>query len=485
MPTAFEDPVTLRVLSRIYLRCGSRLDGIQCEYDDGLTTPWHGGQGGTAQIFVLDLTKGEAIVSMTIWSGLDVDAIQFVTSLGRVSPKYGGSGGSPGIWRGNLGNKARALMGWKGTSDTLVRYLEPVWSDTQDLSGTHVVVGESKGGNGGTAFDMLDTAGDPLTTRLSSITVHSGSGIDAIECTFQVGNKTVSSGKKGGNGGSAHTFELRFEEQITRIEGRANTGLCKLQFFTNQGRSSDVYGSNTAGDPFIWLPPSYDPNNPGAEVTGLICFEGASGKMVDRLAPVWAANPPLSYQLIIDDFDESQLQQNGKVEAAWAAEKVTDNFTNDPLKSTFSWSMSAEKTSTITFSQSTRSLIGGKVSVEVIARGKVGIPFVGEGEVETKIAVEVSGEKEWGSEVTDEKTVSRSYTETHSDEVIVRPMCQGQGKAIGYRMECADLQWKGKMVIIYSDGSTRTVQPVSGTLTSSSMTTIHATYKSVPLSDLK
>ncbi|KAF5344583.1 hypothetical protein D9758_013885 [Tetrapyrgos nigripes] len=426
---------------------------------------------------------GEAIVSMTIWSDLDVDAIQFVTTFGRVSPKYGGSGGSPRILHGNLGDKARALMAWKGTSDTIVRSLEPVWSDTQDLSGTHVIVGESKGGTGGNAFDMLDTVGDPLTTRLTSITVDSGSAIDAIECKFQVGNKTVSSGKKGGSGGSAHTFELRSGEQITRIEGRANTEMCKLQFFTNQGRSSDVYGSDT-GDPFVWLPPSYDPNNPGAEVTGLVCFEGASGTLVDRLAPVWAANPPLSYELIIDSFDEGQLQRDGKVEAAWDAEQVKDNSsTRDSLKSTFSWSMSAEKTSTITFSQSTRSLIsiGKEVLVEVSAKGEVGIPFVGEGDVEKQIAVEVSGEKGWGNEMTDGKTVTRSYTETHSDEVIIRPKSEGQGKAIGYRMECANLQWTGKMVIIYSDGSTRTIQPVSGTLTSSSLTKIHATYTSVPL----
>jgi hypothetical protein len=56
----FADRTTDRTLKRIKIRSGSRLDGIQCIYDDDSTTDWHGGGGGREDIFALN--KDEAIV---------------------------------------------------------------------------------------------------------------------------------------------------------------------------------------------------------------------------------------------------------------------------------------------------------------------------------------------------------------------------------------------------------------------------------------
>ncbi|KAG7092675.1 hypothetical protein E1B28_009009 [Marasmius oreades] len=376
-----------------------------------------------------------------------------------------------------VGTRPRALMAWEGRSNgSIITDLNPMWSENQLLD-NHVVVGDPKGGSGGTAVDMLSVVADTLTTKLKSITVWSGSGVDAIECQFQLDDGTViSSGKKGGNGGGAHNFELRAGEQITRVQGHSNTGISQFQFFTNQGRFSDVYGGNS-GEPFVWLPPTYNPN---AEVTGLIYFEGAPGKFLDRLTPVWASAPPAGYQLIIDSFDLSQLEQTGKVEAAWSNESIIDNESPNHITSTFEWSMEAEKTSTLTFSQTTKSLIGNKVATQVAVRATAGIPYVGELQSEATIGVEVSQENEWGTQATDSTTISRSYYYDRKAEVTIDPMAQGQGKAVGYRMECADLRWTGKVIITYSDGTTKTV-PADGTLSSSSMTKMHTTYTQMPL----
>ena len=52
-----------------------------------------------------------------IWTGDDViDAIQFQTTNGRLSERYGGPGGSAYVVRGSDGKRERALMGFKGRS---------------------------------------------------------------------------------------------------------------------------------------------------------------------------------------------------------------------------------------------------------------------------------------------------------------------------------------------------------------------------------
>ena len=143
----FQDPTTTKVLSRIIVRCGSRVDGIQCVYTDGSMTSSHGGTGGREEFF--NLSPNEAILvnkiynavrifthlsqTVQVWSGSEVDALQFQTTMGRWSPKYGGSGGAPYIIRGNANQKERALMGFKGRSGSRIDYLE-VFTSTESSS---------------------------------------------------------------------------------------------------------------------------------------------------------------------------------------------------------------------------------------------------------------------------------------------------------------------------------------------------------------
>ena len=51
--SAFEDAVTTKRIQEIRMRCGGRLDSIQCFYEGAQRTEYHGGQGGSEHIFRL------------------------------------------------------------------------------------------------------------------------------------------------------------------------------------------------------------------------------------------------------------------------------------------------------------------------------------------------------------------------------------------------------------------------------------------------
>ena len=53
----------------------------------------------------------------------------------------------------------------------------------------------------------------------------------------------------GGRGGTEDTFLLDTNEWMTEVRGRSGSQLDQVQFFTNLGRVSPVYGGN-GGNPF-------------------------------------------------------------------------------------------------------------------------------------------------------------------------------------------------------------------------------------------
>jgi hypothetical protein len=104
--------------------------------------------------------------------------------------------------------------------------------------------------------------GDPFTTsppaengpwKISMIKVWSEDRINALEVvwTNPLGEVRTSP-KFGGSDGHQHEFEIDKDDQLVRIEGSTEVvkfweGLswyqfCSLQFFTQQGRSSPLYG---------------------------------------------------------------------------------------------------------------------------------------------------------------------------------------------------------------------------------------------------
>ncbi|KAL8691868.1 MAG: hypothetical protein Q9218_002995, partial [Villophora microphyllina] len=436
--SAFEDGTTSANLQQIRVRCASRVDSLQCVYDNKDTTAYHGGLGGKDDIFYLG--------KVNIWAGNMVDAIQFQTTKGRLSDKFGGGGGAPYVFRGFNGRE-RALMGFRGRSANEIDAVEPIWSDTRDLGPAASIVGESKGGNGGNQFDMLQSVGDPLKTILKSITIRSAARIDAIECIFTGGR---SSGRQGGNGGGERSFELGANERIVRIEGRAGERIDQLQFITNTERHSDVFGSG-GGSSFVWTPPSTGDN------MSLLCFQGRAANELDRLAPVWAVDPPVKFQLDIEDFTLPDPAQIGEPKQAWTSEQSTENKTSGTVQRKLTWQRQVTKSSTISLTDSSRTKIGGKVTMSIKVKGEAGVPLLAKSEVEASTSVEVSSEHEWGKSVTDGTTTSNTFTETLDETVTVPSQSRVRGTAVGYELAAHGMKWSGTMTVTYAGGGTKKV----------------------------
>ncbi len=93
----FQDsiPANTKEVAGVIVRSGAYVDSLQMAVR--LTTGnikllnKHGGNGGAQSVFRLN--NGEYITSMWGRYGSYVDSIQFGTSTGRSSPKYGGNGG--------------------------------------------------------------------------------------------------------------------------------------------------------------------------------------------------------------------------------------------------------------------------------------------------------------------------------------------------------------------------------------------------------
>lgn len=85
-----------RVLSRIAVYHGSTLDGLEFIYDDSSTQLFgHKREEGQADVFEVDIRKGEYLTGFNLRVGAGVKGIQFLTSVGRKSVMFGNrQGGS-------------------------------------------------------------------------------------------------------------------------------------------------------------------------------------------------------------------------------------------------------------------------------------------------------------------------------------------------------------------------------------------------------
>lgn len=208
----------------------------------------------------------------------------------------------------------------------------------------------------------------------------------------------------------------------------------------------------------------------------LLCFQGTADNEVYRLAPVWAADPPVKFSLNIDSYDTITKEMTGKPEIGWSDQRSSDNKTDQVVTHKSTWTMEANKSSTITLTTDSRTKIGGKTSLEITVKGKAGVPFLAEGEVEAKAGIEVSSEHEWGKSTTDGETVSRTFTTSIEESITIPPRKRFIGKAVGYQMKVLGLKWRGTMRVTYAGGSFKDL-PVEGTIDSVSVTKIHTTYE--------
>ncbi|KAL8780743.1 MAG: hypothetical protein Q9194_000745 [Teloschistes cf. exilis] len=86
-----------KLLTSVKVYHGFALDGIEFCYED-LTSQLFGKRGGQpgGSEFLLDTRRGEVIVGFNLRSGLWIDGIQILTSLGRRSMMYGNPAGGSG-----------------------------------------------------------------------------------------------------------------------------------------------------------------------------------------------------------------------------------------------------------------------------------------------------------------------------------------------------------------------------------------------------
>jgi len=108
-------------ISRVCVRSGRRVDRLYVHYA-GRQTVQGGGGGSFRGCFILG--EREFITKIVLRSGTRLDAIQFTTSHHRVSPNYGGGGGSRRVYHAPAGTH---LMGFFGRSGREVYNLGFVW----------------------------------------------------------------------------------------------------------------------------------------------------------------------------------------------------------------------------------------------------------------------------------------------------------------------------------------------------------------------
>jgi hypothetical protein len=124
------------------------------------------------------------------------------------------------------------------------------------------------GGIGGSSFQSLPPSEN---YRLFQVIIRSGKYIDAIEFVWTDGINYVSSGMKGGTGGSYRTFYIPNNQLISKVTGRSGLYIDRLTFHLTNGL---IYQFGlTGGSPF-----TADFGN-----SGLQGMFGRSGKFVDQI----------------------------------------------------------------------------------------------------------------------------------------------------------------------------------------------------------
>jgi hypothetical protein len=267
---AWDDVETLGAQSitgmkRIAVRTGTLVDRIETSYalsNGGNSIQAHGGTGGSP--VELELLPNELLVAVKGRSGALVDQVEFMTAViyGSGDPPYlrtygpfGGGGGTPfQIWGD--------IAGFHGRSGSLI-----------DSIGCYLRTETAGpfGGQGGSPFQ--DPGPIPDLTRLTNITIRSGTLIDSIAATYLLPDGSSQTFSHGGGGGTATQIHFHPGEQIVSVAGRSGALLDNICFFTEdpQGtrRTYGPFGGN-GGNPFTV----------NRKVHG---FFGRSGALIDQL----------------------------------------------------------------------------------------------------------------------------------------------------------------------------------------------------------
>jgi len=136
---------------------------------------------------------------------------------------------------------------------------------------SNVSFSKSYGGLGGTPFVDMKVPG----TRVSEITIRSGSLIDNIRVSYVYRGQTFTK-SHGGNGGSARTLRLDSNEYITEFGGRSGSYVDSIYIKTNTGRLMRWGGAG--GENSFRFKASRE--NP------IVGFWGRSGSLIDAIGVI-------------------------------------------------------------------------------------------------------------------------------------------------------------------------------------------------------
>jgi hypothetical protein len=160
---------------------------------------------------------------------------------------------------------------WKMTKVVLAAVFSLSFLFHMPLLGQNLFLCGASGGPGGDAF--IDDA-IPKNSRVSEIHIHAGEYIDAVRLVHENSRgEILELRKNGGPGGTQFIINLEPDEYIIAVEGRHNSFVHALKFYTNK-RETSWYGGTGGQTNFKYEAPE------GYEIVGL---NGRATQYVDAL----------------------------------------------------------------------------------------------------------------------------------------------------------------------------------------------------------
>ena len=101
------------------------------------------------------------------------------------------------------------------------------------------------GGNGGGVFKPNKNIDFSPNLQLKQIKIGAGDALDSIQFVFSDGMQNIELSKIGGDGGNKHEWNIPMNQMVSEIRLWVGNMINGIQFFTQSGESSPVYGRKT------------------------------------------------------------------------------------------------------------------------------------------------------------------------------------------------------------------------------------------------
>ena len=212
------------------------------------------------------------------------------------------------------------------------------------------------------------------------------------------------------------------------------------------GKESPILGGN-GGIAFFHDPSKIKtPNGQGVCLLGFTGVQNGSG--IVRLAPIWAALPPKSYTLTVNDSSDMQSQSKRAPDQVHTINDVVNNKT--PSEQELEVKVSQEFTTrqSVKYGSEVTDSLEGSLEVEVKAKANFGVVEV-EGGVKAgvKAGIEQKANTENGVEQEHKMIFERTL------KIKVAPGIVVKATMMLKTSEVKDAHWSGVLTAVYMDGS--------------------------------